>query len=148
MGDWGVGKVLSLFHTVEPPTKDPVRKGQPPNKGHTSGPLSHRSSSFLDLQGEDNFSTKTTSPKVSSIQSFHCSRQAYQLLDLPNDGCQGVKAVRDMSTGLKQCLQQHKTWRLQNCILYNNMDHTLHLSNYRFCQSMLLILGSTIKELI
>ena len=25
-----------MQHTVEPPLKDPLRKGQPPNKGHTS----------------------------------------------------------------------------------------------------------------
>ena len=37
----------TIIHTVEPPIKDLPRKGQPPNKGHTSGPHSHSSSSFL-----------------------------------------------------------------------------------------------------
>ncbi len=35
------------YNTVEPPIKDPPRKGQPPYKGHSSGPLSHSSSTFL-----------------------------------------------------------------------------------------------------
>ena len=33
--------------TVEPLIKDPPKKGQPPNKGRNSEPLSHSSSSFL-----------------------------------------------------------------------------------------------------
>ncbi len=35
------------FYELEPPIKDPPRKGQPPYKGRSSGPLSHSSSTFL-----------------------------------------------------------------------------------------------------
>ena len=40
-------EVPLLMSTVEHPIKDPPRKGQLPNKGDTSGPLSHSCSSFL-----------------------------------------------------------------------------------------------------
>ena len=36
-----------LFNTVGPSIRGPPRKGQPLNKGHTSGPLSHSSSSVI-----------------------------------------------------------------------------------------------------
>ena len=59
---------------VEPPIKDPLRKGQPPNKGYF-WTLSHSSSSFLTSEEDDNFSTedKIAGPKVSFIQRFYCS---------------------------------------------------------------------------
>ena len=56
--------------TVEPPIKDPLRKGQPPNEGHSSGHLSY----IFNLQEEDNLSIKDkkAGPKVSFIWRFHC----------------------------------------------------------------------------
>ena len=35
-------KSHNYYNTVQPLIKDLLRKGQPPNKGHTSGSLSHR----------------------------------------------------------------------------------------------------------
>ncbi len=60
-------------NTVEPPIKDPPRKGKPPYKGHSSGPLSHSSSTFFYLREKDNLPTedKVADPKVSFIRRFH-----------------------------------------------------------------------------
>ena len=38
--------------------KDPPRKGQPPIKGCSFGPLSHSISAFFNLREKDNLSTK------------------------------------------------------------------------------------------
>ena len=65
---------------AEPLIKDPPRKGQPPNKGHSSGHLVEVV--HFNLQEEDNLSTKNkmASPKVSFIQRFHCKWEGTQLL--------------------------------------------------------------------
>ena len=58
---------------VEPPIKDPPRKGQPPNKGCNSGTLSHSSSSFLTSEKRTTSTEdKITGPKMSFIRRFHC----------------------------------------------------------------------------
>ncbi len=56
---------------MEPPIKDPPRKGQPHYKAHSSGPLSYSSST----PRKDNLSTedKVADPRVSFIQRFHCT---------------------------------------------------------------------------
>ena len=49
---------------------DPPRKGQPPSKRHSSGPLSHCN----NLQEEESLSTedKVYDPKVSFVERLHC----------------------------------------------------------------------------
>ncbi len=69
---------LVSYHTVEPLIKDPLRKGQPPYKGHFSGPFPVAivlKKVFFNLREKDNLSTedKVADPKVSFIQRFHCS---------------------------------------------------------------------------
>ena len=56
-------------YTVEPPIKDPPRKGRPPYKGHSSRSLYH-SINVFDLRKEDNLQDKDRDcvPKVSFIQ--------------------------------------------------------------------------------
>ena len=62
---------------MEPPIKDSPRKGQPPNKGRTSGPLSHS----FNLREEDNLSTedKMDGPYYSEVPLYSYNSTVNQL---------------------------------------------------------------------
>ncbi len=75
--------LTSFFHdhsqctiTVEPPIKDPLRKGQPPYKGHSSGPVSHSSSIFLTHEKRTTSQQRTKwliprCPRVTRLEGVH-----------------------------------------------------------------------------
>ena len=65
-------KQQSHSYIVEPSLKDPPRKGQPPNKGRNSEPLSH-SSVVPPRRGQPLNRGQITGPKVSFIWRFHCN---------------------------------------------------------------------------
>ena len=50
----------------------PLRKAQPPNKGHPSGPLSHCIFN-LEKRTTSQQRTKRLAPKVTSAERFHCT---------------------------------------------------------------------------
>ena len=76
-----------LISTVEPPIKDPSRKGQPPNKGYSSGHLFHISiSSFLTSEKRTTSQQKDrmAAPKVSLVRGsvvqylYQCCQSQFQ----------------------------------------------------------------------
>ena len=57
--------------TLEPLIKNPLRKGQPPNKGHTSGPLSDKSSSLF-LTSEKRMTSQQRTQWLVAKCPLHC----------------------------------------------------------------------------
>ena len=65
--------------TVEPPIKDPPRKGQPPYKGHSSRSLYHSINTFLtsEKRTTSEIKTEAVSPKCPLFGGSN----VYNLLD-------------------------------------------------------------------
>ena len=58
-----------VSYTVEPPIKDPLRKGQPPYKGHSSRSLYHSTNTFLtsEKRTTSKIRTEAVPPKCPSF---------------------------------------------------------------------------------
>ena len=63
-----IQQIVSFETTVEPPIKDPLRKGQPPYKGHTSRSL-YRSIMFLTSEKRTTSEIRTEAVSQSVLYS-------------------------------------------------------------------------------